>query len=502
MPNENENSANKNKDLNNNRDNLNEKPPPTDNLNHDSSNNQPDNSNPRGFGRRRLSSARDWTQGSIFKNLLTLAWPILISNSLNMLGPIIDMVWVGKLGASGMAAVGLSGQIVMVVNALVMGLFTSLRAMVARRIGEGDDKGANHAFQQAFIIGIAFSAIMAVIGVFLSKYIIGLFGAQPDVVKDAVPYNRIQFVSTVTMCLRMMTEATMQASGDTKTAMWIGVCFRTLHIALCPFLVFGLWIFPELGVSGAALTGVISQLLGGIAGLWILMAGYSRLHVTFKGFFFDWDNIWRQVKIGIPSSANQMLRSFLGLLITKIIVPFGTFSLAAYVLIQRIDGFLDVGASAIGNAAGALSGQSLGAKKPERAEKTGWLAVGLGTGLMAVISIAIFIWADEVVRIFNSNPGVVALASTLIRIACINYIVIAPASVLTSCLNQVGDTMIPLIASMATMWGIQLPLAYFLPKVFDNGVFGVMWAMVIALSVRAIAYLVYFRTGKWKYRRV
>jgi putative MATE family efflux protein len=414
----------------------------------------------------------------------------------------IDLIWVGKLGASAMAAVGLSGQIVMVVNALVMGLFTSLRAMVARRIGEGDDKGANHAFQQAFIIGITFSALMAIIGIFLSRNIINLFGAEPDVVKEAVSYNRIQFVSTVTMTLRMMTEATMQASGDTKMAMWIGVFFRILHITLCPLLVFGLWIFPDMGVSGAALTGVISQALGGAIGLWILLTGHSRVHISFKGFKLDPDNIWRQVKIGIPSSINQMLRSFLSLLITKIIVPFGTFSLAAYVLIQRIDGFLDVGASAVGNAAGALSGQNLGARKPERAEKTGWLAVGLGTGAMAVISIVILIWADKVVRIFNSDPGVVSLASTLIRIATINYVMIAPASVLTNCLNQVGDTMIPLIASMATMWGIQLPLAYFLPKIFNNGVFGVMWGMVIALSVRAIAYLIYYRTGKWKHRRV
>jgi putative MATE family efflux protein len=465
------------------------------------SGNKNDNKSDR-IGRRRLSLNRDWTQGSILNNLLTLAWPILISNSLNMLGPTIDMIWVGKLGASSMAAVGLSGQVVMVVNALLMGLFTSLRAMVARRVGEGNEEGANHAFQQAFIIGIIFSAVMAVIGFFLSKNIIDLFGAKPDVVKDAVSYNRIQFISMITMCLRMMTEATMQASGDTKTAMWIGVCFRTLHIGLCPFLIFGWWIFPNMGVSGAALTGVISQALGGIVGLWILLSGHSRLHITFKGFKFDPDNIWRQVKIGIPSSVNQMLRTFLSLLITKIIVPFGTFSLASYTLVQRIDGFLDVGASAVGNAAGALAGQNLGAHKPERAEKTGWLAVGLGTSLMVVISIAILIWADKVVRIFNTNPGVVTLASTLIRIACINYIVIAPASVLTSCLNQVGDTTIPLIASLATMWGIQLPLAYFLPKIFNNGVFGVMWAMVIALSVRAVAYLIYFKTGKWKTRRV
>jgi putative MATE family efflux protein len=457
---------------------------------------------PGGINKRYSRINRDWTEGSITGNLLSLAWPIVISNSLNTLGPVIDMVWVGKLSAGAMAAVGVSAQIVMVAHALIMGLFTSLRAMVARRIGEGDEAGANHAFQQAFVISIIFSVLMAIIGIFLSESIIGLFGASPEVVKEAVPYNRIQFIATVTMTFRMMTESTMQASGDTKTPMWIGVFFRLFHITLCPFMVFGWLIFPALGVSGAALTSVISQGLGGAIGIWILVTGRSRLHVSFKNFRFDWDNIWRQVKIGIPSSANQMLRSFLGLIITKIIVPFGTFSLAAYLLIQRIDGFLDVGAAAIGNAAGALSGQSLGARKPERAEKTGWTAVGLGTGLMVVISIIILIWADEVVRIFNNDPGVVELGSTLLRIATINFVMIAPAAVLTNCLNQVGDTMIPLIASLVTMWGIQLPLSYFLPKAFHNGVYGVMFAMVIALSIRAIAYLAYYRTGKWKNRRV
>ncbi len=451
---------------------------------------------------RNPSFSKDWTQGSISGNLLTLAWPVIISNSLNMGGPTIDMLWVGKLGASAMAAVGLSGQIVMVVNALLMGLFTSLRAMVSRRVGEKDEPGANHAFQQAFFIGIIFSLVMAVIGIFLSRNIIDLFGAEPDVVRDAIPYNRIQFISTVTMTLRMMTEATLQSSGDTMTAMRIGVLYRVVHIALCPFLVFGWWIFPELGVVGAALTNVISQLLGGIIELIILMTGRSRLHISFKGFQLDPGNIWRQVKIGLPSSINGMLRNFLSLLIFKIVVPFGTLSTASYSLVQRIDGFLDVGAGAFGNAAGALAGQNLGARKPERAAKTGWLAVGYATAVMTVISIAILIWAEPVVRIFNTDPGVVQIASTLIRIATVTYIMMGPASVLTNCLNQVGDTMIPLIASMVTMWGIQLPLAYFLPKVFNIGVYGVMWAMAIALSVRGAAYMVYFRMGKWKERVV
>jgi putative MATE family efflux protein len=445
---------------------------------------------------------RDWTEGSILNNLLTLTWPVVISNSLNMLGPTIDMVWVGKLGTISLAAVGLSAQVVMVIQALMMGLFTSLRAMVARRIGERDDASANHAFQQAFMVGVAFSILTAVIGIFFSRQIISLFGADPEVINAAVPYNRIQFVGMITMTARMISDATMQSSGDTMNSMRVGIIFRILHMIFCPFWVFGLWIFPKMGVSGAALMDVIAQGIGGSLSLWLLMSGRSRVHITMKGFNIDPRNIWLQLKIGVPSSINQMLRSFVSLAVVKFIVPFGTASIAAHSLGQRIEGFLDVGASAVGNAAGALAGQNLGARKPDRAAKSGWLAVGLATGVMVIISIVILIWAENIVSLFDSDPELVKIASTFLRIAIVSFMSMGPASVLTTCLNQVGDTMIPLVVSFVTMWGMQLPLAYFLPKIGNMGVFGVRWAMAIALAMRAFAYLVYFRTDRWKHRRV
>jgi putative MATE family efflux protein len=449
---------------------------------------------------KRAAFARDWTQGSITRNLLTLAWPVVISNSLNMLGPTIDMIWVGKLGASAMAAVGLSGQIVTVVNSLMMGLFTSLRAMVARRVGAGDEAGANRAVQQAFVIGVAFSTFMAVIGILLSHQILNLFGAEEEVVHQALLYNQIQFVGMITMTVRMLTEATMQSSGDTVTAMRIGVFFRLLHIGLCPFLVFGWWIFPNMGVAGAATMNVISQGIGASLGMWFLLSGHTRLRISFTGFRVDASNIWQQLKIGVPSSINSVLRSFVGLFIIKFIVPYGTVAVAAHSLGQRIETFLDVGASAFGNAAGVLAGQNLGAHKPERAQRTGWIAVGFATAVMFVIGMVMLIFPGVVVRIFNSDPKLVKIASTFLQIAVVSFLAMGPASVLTSCLNGVGDTMIPLLASFATMWAVQLPLAAYLPKVGNLGVYGVRWSMAIALSLRAITYLIYFKIGRWKRR--
>jgi putative MATE family efflux protein len=451
---------------------------------------------------KKATFTRDWTKGSITGNLLSLAWPVVISQGLTFLGPTIDMIWVGKLGADAIAAVGLSAMVIMVAGGLMMGLFTGLRAMVARCVGAGDEKGAVQAVQQAFVLGALFSIIMAVIGIFLSKQMLTLFGAEAKVIEEAVPYNRIQFVGMVTMTLRMITEATMQSSGDTSTAMKIGVGFRFFHMTFCPFLVFGWWVFPSLGVSGAAIIDIISQGIGGALGVWFLLTGRTRLRVTWADFRLDFDNIWRQVKIGIPASINMVLRSLVGLVMMKFIVPFGTFAMAAHSLTLRVETFLEVGALALGVASGVLAGQNLGAGKEKRAERTGWVAVGLATGFMLVISIVILIWPEKLVSLFGTEPGLVEIASNFLRIATVAFLMMGPAAVLTSCLNGVGDTMIPLLASLVTMWGLQLPLAAFLPRVANMGVYGLRWAMVIALAVRAFTYIFYFRLGRWKRKKL
>jgi len=207
---------------------------------------------------------RDWTKGSIIGNLWSLSWPMTVSSSIMILGPTIDMIWVGRLGAASIAGVGVSGIAVMSVNALIMGLFTGLRAMVARFVGAGETKDANHVSQQAFVIGIAFSILTAVTGIFLAEPILLLLGLEADVVAEGAAYMRIMLIGMVTMSGGMIGQSIMQASGDAITPMQIGIATRIFHVALCPFLIFGWWLFPRMGVSGAALTGVISQGAGGV----------------------------------------------------------------------------------------------------------------------------------------------------------------------------------------------------------------------------------------------
>ncbi|UCH43203.1 MAG: hypothetical protein JSW16_01310, partial [Dehalococcoidales bacterium] len=177
----------------------------------------------RGGGRPQRGGAldKDWTQGSIIGNLLGLSWPMIVSSMFNMLGPTIDMIWVGKLGSASIAGVGVSGMVVMVINSARMGLQTGTRAMIARFWGADDKEGAVHVAQQALVISTLFAVIMAAIGIFLAEPILRVMGVEPDVVSEGAAYMRIMLVGSVAMSFRMMAEGTMQAAGDAINPMRI-----------------------------------------------------------------------------------------------------------------------------------------------------------------------------------------------------------------------------------------------------------------------------------------
>jgi putative MATE family efflux protein len=455
-----------------------------------------------GIYRNGAASERDWTKGNIFRNLLSLAWPMIINESLWSMGPIIDMIWVGKLGSASIAGVGVAGIVMMLLMVSIFGLSTGARAMVARFIGAGDAEGANHVAQQAFVISGTCSMFMALIVIFLAEPILILFGLEPDVVHQGAAYLRIQLAGSVVMSFWVMAEMIMYASGDGKTPMKISVVARFTHLIFTPCFVLGWWIFPRMGVSGAAIANIIAYCAGATLGLWALFRGRTRLQLTMRNFRIDLNTIWRMVKIGIPASVSGIQRSLGNLALMWLIIPFGTPAVAAHTLCQRIEGILFMPSMGLGMASGVLVGQNLGAGQPERAEKSGWLATGLVTCIMVAGSLAILLWAEGIIRIFTPEPGLVEIASTFLRIATAGYLMMGFNIVLMNCISSAGDTLPPMIISLAMIWLTQLPLAYFLPKITSLDVLGVRWAIVAGLFMAGIAFITYFRLGRWKHKKI
>jgi len=186
----------------------------------------------------------------------------------------------------------------------------------------------------------------------------------------------------------------------------------------------------------------------------------------------------------------------------SIVVLYGTYALAAYGIGLRVVMIVMMPGFGLGAATATLVGQNLGAKQPQRAERTSWIAAGLYTGVMAIGSIAIWLWAESIVGFFNTEPEVVEVTSAFLRIAIVSFMVFGVVMVLSESLNGVGDTMVPMITTLLTMWGLQVPLAYLLPKITPLGVYGVRWAIIAGIVMRAIIYSAYFKSGRWKRKRV
>jgi len=304
------------------------------------------------------------------------------------------------------------------------------------------------------------------------------------------------------MSFRIMAEGIMQASGDTVTPMRIVVFFRIFHAVLCPFLVFGLWIFPQMGSVGAATTNVISQSLGAAIGFWVLFSGRSRLKLSLSNFRLDFKMIWRIVKVGIPASIMAMERSFGDLVLIWFMAPFGTIAVAGHTLMQRVEAVLRMPCMGLGHGSGVLVGQNLGARQPDRAEKSGWMAVGLAQGFAFVVTVVILLWAENVVRLFNAEPEVVAVASTFLRIAAAGYLFMGVYFVMQNSISGAGDTLPPMLITLLNFWLVQIPLAILLSRYTPLGVYGVRWAIVTGWIAGAIAYSIYFKMGRWKHKRV
>jgi Na+-driven multidrug efflux pump len=249
-------------------------------------------------------------------------------------------------------------------------------------------------------------------------------------------------------------------------------------------------------------TNVISQSLGLGIGLWILFTGRTRLKLTLSNFRIDFGTIWRIVKIALPSSVSSMERPFAQLVLMWIIVPFGTLAVAAHTIVQRVEVMLLMPGMAMGMSSGVLAAQNLGAGQPERAERSVWLAVAIVQAFTTVCALSILVWAAGIVEIFSSNPGVIEIGSKFMRISVVGFLVLGIVVVFMQSISGTGDTLPPMLITTLGMWGVEVPLAFLLPNVGNLGVYGVRWATVTGMLVRTVVYIAYFKTGRWKRKKV
>jgi len=447
-------------------------------------------------------SHQDYTSGSLNRAILLLAVPMVLEMVLESLFAVVDVFWVGRLGANAVATVGITESLLSLVFAVAMGLSLSTTAMVARRIGEKDPEGAAVSAVQAIVLGLLTSLAIGVPCWIYAPELLRLMGASPEIVASGAGYTRIALGGGGIVLMLFLNNAIFRGAGDAAIAMRLLWVSNIINLILDPCLIFGLGPFPRLGVTGAALATFTGRGIGMMYQFYRLLRGTERIHILVRQLRVNLGVLWRLVRVSITGILQFAIAhtSWIGLV--RIVSVFGAAALAGYTIAIRIVVFLILPSWGLSNAAATLVGQNLGAKKPERAERAVWRTGFYNMLFLGSLGVLFIFFAGPIIRLFTQDPTVVPLGTACLRIISYGNVGYAYGMVMLQAFNGAGDTITPTIVNFFGFWLLEIPLAYWLAIPMHLRSNGAFIAIVVAEGAIAATSAVLFKRGRWKTQQI
>lgn len=445
---------------------------------------------------------QNFTSGSIRRAIFLLAVPMVLEMVLESVFAVTDAFFVSRLGVDAVATVGFTEAMVTLVFAVAVGMSMATTAMVARRIGEQDEKGATVAAVQAVALGIVVSLSIAVPGAIFARRLLGLIGGTPELVAAGSGYTSVMLGGCTTIMLLFLINAVFRGAGDAATAMRVLWVANGINIVLDPCLIFGLGPFPEMGVTGAAVATTIGRGIGVLLQFWILFRGKTRVRFAARRLALQPQVMLRLLRVSVGGVLQFLIGTSSWVCLVWIIGRFGSTAVAGYTIAIRIIIFAIMPAWGLANAAATLVGQNLGAGKPERAETSVWRAALYNMLFLMGLAVIFVAFAEPVIRLFTDDPGVVAFGVSCLRFVSYGYGFYAYGMVMVQAFNGAGDTTTPTVINFFCYWLFQIPLAFALASWTALGASGVFIAITVAESLIAVVGVLVFRRGRWKTRQI
>ncbi|AFN03612.1 MATE family efflux transporter [Pyrococcus furiosus DSM 3638] len=454
--------------------------------------------------------------GPIEKTLIKLAYPLIISNLVQVLYNITDTFWLGKLGREALAAPGTSWPIIGTLMALGMGFATAGFAFIGQYIGAGEYERANRSAGALYSLMLLFSTLTAAISLAILPYALHFMKVTPNVYPYAKAYATVVFAGVPFSFTFIAFSALMRAAGDTKTPVKISMLTVFMNIILDPLLIFGIGPFPKWGVAGAAIATVLSNATGALIGAWLLTRGKLGLHLTRETLKPDFHFYSRIFRVGLPAAVGQSANSFGFVFLTRIIYGYGDVAYAAYTITTRLVNFLTSIARGISMAMGTMVAQNIGAEKYGRAKKIAERAMITNFMIASLAVLIIGIFRVPIFRVFLDDPEVIAQSEYVLKyfltsVPFFNGIFV----VVTMTFSSAGHTKKRMILDMLRLWGFRIPLSYifgYVPGINLLGVWiplaelfgmtpkGVFFGMGMSNFLAATIALMWFMKGTWMKR--
>ena len=447
-------------------------------------------------------SEQNFTSGSIGRAILLLSIPMVLEMMMESVFAVVDIFFVSKLGADAVATVGLTESMLTIVYAISIGLSLATTAIVSRRIGEKNHEGAAVATVQAILTGILVSVFIAVPGIFFAPDLLRLMGATQEIIDSGYVFTSIMIGSNVIIMLLFIINAVFRGAGDAAYAMRILWIANLINIVLDPCLILGLGPFPELGVTGAAVATAIGRGTAVIFQFVLLLKRSGRIKIHREQIRFDFSVMKRLLRLSLGGIGQFIIAtsSWIGLM--RIMAVFGSESLAGYTIAIRILVFSILPSWGMSNAAATLVGQNLGAKKPERAERSVWISAIINMVFLSSIALVFIAYPEFLIRLFTNEKKIVEIGAQCLRFLSFGYPFYAFGMVMTQAFNGAGDTTTPTILNFICFWLMEIPLAYMLALKFGLAENGVFLAIISSESLLGILGIFVFRRGRWKLREV
>jgi len=443
------------------------------------------------------------TEGPIFKSLLALSLPIIGANILHSAYQLTDAFWVGRLGASSIAAISISFPVLFLCSALGGGFAMAGTILVAQYMGKKERKAVDYIAAQTMMMVFIISAVISIIGYVLTPFLISFFGASPDVFRGAVSYLRISFIGMVFVFTFMVFQSLMRGTGDVKTPMYIVLGTVLLNFILDPLFIFGYGHFKGMGISGAALATILTQGISAFFGVFLLLKGRHYVRLDLKDIKPDFPTIKKMFNLGFPSSMEQSTVALSMTVMIFLVTSFGTSILAGYGIVGRISSFVIIPTIGLSMATSTLVGQNMGAGKIKRASRIVRMSTIVSFSVLTAMGLLLFFCSRGLASIFA--PGeteTIIVASQFIRITALTFGFIGIYHIINGAFIGSGNTMTSMIMAVISLWILRFPIAFFLSRYTPLAERGIWISFPAGNIISALVAVAWYSTGAWKKKKI
>ncbi|MGC8824141.1 MAG: MATE family efflux transporter [Bacteroidales bacterium] len=435
----------------------------------------------------------DLTQGHVGRQIFRFTVPILLGNVFQQLYQIIDSIVVGHyLGKEALAAVGASFPLIFLVLSFTIGIAMAGTVIVSQYFGAKDYGGVKRSVDTLNIFLVVAAVVIAAISIIFSQKIFRLMQLPDEIIPPAVSFFNVMMLGTVFSFGFNGTTAVLRGMGDSKTPLYFLITSTVLNILLDLIFIVGFrW-----GINSVAWATVISQGCALCALVFYLNKRHAIIKFNPSDIRFDTEIFTKALKIGLPIGMQQSFVA-LGMMALMVIVnSFGTNVIAAYSVAWRIDSFASMPGMNLAIALSAFVGQNMGAHRTERVVTGLKVTLLMASTVAVVMSIVAYGWGNYLMQVFTSDTEVIAIGHQYLKIVGMFYLAFNSMFIIGAVMRGAGDTFIPMLLSLFSLWVVRLPLAYFLSRHFHE--IGIWWSIPIGWTLGTLLSFAYYKMGRWK----